>query len=376
MNKITRNYDIISKEQDLEHIYSFKQFPVFMGCVNQPQSEDIVSDMNWYISKSSGMIQLDPLLPLDVVYQSEHSPGTTGKAWMDHHAAFAKFINQYTPTTVYEIGGSHGILSQCCYDDNDSIKWTIIEPNPIPVENLKASVIKGFFTKDTVLPDNLDMIVHSHVLEHIYEPNEFFESLENIKPGVKMCFSIPNLKLYLERRYTNALNFEHTFYCSEEYVEWWLKKYNFKLKERYYYSDFSIFYCCVKTDTDEDIDTPSLYEENKKLFQGYLDHHIDLITDINQNIRNTTSLVYLFGAHVFSQFLLSFGLDRSRIACILDNSTLKQGKRLYGTDLFVNSPQVLKDIESPIVILRCGVFNDEIKREILENINNTTIFLE
>jgi hypothetical protein len=377
MKTIDRNYDIATGADDLEHLYTFKNFPVFMGCVDQPQSEDAVSDMNWHISKSSGMIQLNPLLPLDVVYQTEHNPGTTGTAWLDHHRAFAKFIEQYDPKNVFEIGGAHGILSQYYQDNHATTKWTILEPNPIPVPELKATMIQGFFTEDTVLDKDVDMIVHSHVLEHVYEPSKFLRSFINVELGTKMCFSIPNLKLYLQRRYTNALNFEHTFYCSEEYVKWWLERNGFELLEEYYYSDFSIFYSCVKTTMHVMQPLPAnLYEDNKQLFQGYLDHHVELVDQINKDIDTAAGPVYLFGAHVFSQFLLSFGLNRSAIVSILDNSVLKQGKRLYGTDLNVDSPQVLKDKNNPTVILRCGVFNDEIKKDILENINSSTRFLE
>ena len=377
MNTIDRNYDLISKQEDLEHIYTFKDFPVFMGCVDQPQGQDVIHDMSWYISKSSGMIQLNPLLPLDVVYQDEHNPGTTGQSWLDHHKAFAEFICKYTPTNVFEIGGSHGILSEDCFNINSELAWTILEPNPIPVEGLRATMVKGFFTEDTELPAGIDMVVHSHVLEHVYEPNEFLNSLDKVAIGTKMCFSIPNLKLYLERRYTNALNFEHTYLCSEEYVEWWFNCHGFELIERYYYSDFSIFYSYVKRDVMVvNLPAPELYETNKQLFQGYLDHHVELIEEINTAIDTAPGPVYLFGAHVFSQFLLNFGLNRSAIVSILDNSTLKQGKRLYGTDLLVDSPSVLADKNNPTIILRCGVFNNEIKQDILTNINSTAIFLE
>ena len=48
---------------------------------------------------------------------------------------------------------------------------------------------------------------------------------------------------------------------------------------------------------------------------------------------------------------------------------LKQNRRLYGTDFIVLSPKVLKGYNSVNVILKAGLYNDEIKKDIHENIN-------
>lgn len=78
---------------------------------------------------------------------------------------------------------------------------------------------------------------------------------------------------------------------------------------------------------------------------------------------------------MFAQYLIEFGLDTSSIVCLLDNDINKQGKRLYGTNLMVKSPKVLSDIKNPIVIFKAVVYNDQIKRDILENINKDAKFL-
>jgi hypothetical protein len=49
---------------------------------------------------------------------------------------------------------------------------------------------------------------------------------------------------------------------------------------------------------------------------------------------------------------------------------------MYGTKFRVKSPAVLSDEINPIVILCAGVYNEEIKRSILKDINPETIFLE
>ena len=59
-----------------------------------------------------------------------------------------------------------------------------------------------------------------------------------------------------------------------------------------------------------------------------------------------------------------------------NNDPKKQGKRLYGTNLMVQSPSVLREVKNPIVILKAGVYNEEIKADILLNINSSVVFFE
>ncbi|EOI2823882.1 SAM-dependent methyltransferase, partial [Campylobacter jejuni] len=69
------------------------------------------------------------------------------------------------------------------------------------------------------------------------------------------------------------------------------------------------------------------------------------------------------------QYLIFQGLNTEKIINILDNNLIKQEKRLYGTKFIVKSPKILKDQDNSLVILNAGVYNDEIEKDILENIN-------
>ena len=62
MNYIYRNRCLITGKDDLEHLYTLKNLPIFIGCTDQPQTEDIKEDLEIYISKSSGIIQLKKLI--------------------------------------------------------------------------------------------------------------------------------------------------------------------------------------------------------------------------------------------------------------------------------------------------------------------------
>ena len=76
-----RNLDVIFNSDDLELLYTIKQFPVFMGCVNDDSIYDKFFDMNFCISKSSGIIQLNPIVSLEEVYRNSHGSGKIGKPY-------------------------------------------------------------------------------------------------------------------------------------------------------------------------------------------------------------------------------------------------------------------------------------------------------
>ena len=49
MELITRNKCPISQEQELELLYSFNDFPIFMGCVDTPVNQDLKTNMNYKV---------------------------------------------------------------------------------------------------------------------------------------------------------------------------------------------------------------------------------------------------------------------------------------------------------------------------------------
>ena len=379
MDYIFRNKDIIFGDNDLEHLYTFKDFPVFMGCTDTNKSEDVLAEMSWKISKKSGIIQLNPLLPLEVVYSEEHGSGTIGKIWNEHHQAFAEFVARYEPREVLEIGGLHGVLAKKYLEIDSQVGWTMIDPNPIVDDSIPIRVIKGFFD-DTFKPDkNFDTIIHSHVLEHVYQPEEFIKQKSRImKEGDRLIFSVPNMKVMLENKYNNCINFEHTVYLRSLYIEYLLSRYGFEIDTKENFKkDHSIFYSATKNNTPNEmsLDFEKMYEENKKTFSEYISSHLEEVSKINKIINDTSKPVYLFGAHIFSQYLIAFGLNSDKIVKVLDNDAQKHNKRLYGTSLKVSSPKVLKGKKNAIVILRAGVYNEEIKKDIHENINPNIEFI-
>ncbi|CAH1906339.1 conserved hypothetical protein [Candidatus Nitrotoga sp. HW29] len=378
---IERTTDVVTGSPNLEDLHTLSAFPIFMGTTDQARSNDLTADMSWSISRDSGLIQLKHLLPLDLLYQAQTTTSAVGPTWMAHHRAFAEFLRAYSPRSVLELGGAHGILSVEYHQRVGQIQipWTILEPNPAPVEGCRARFLKGFFDEECRLDEDYDVLVHSHVFEHLYEPAQFMARLcQFMAPGQIMVFSVPDLYEWLKRKFTNCINFEHTVFLTEPYVDELLARYGFRtLEKRHVMDGHSIFYAAMRDDAIESSGlSHDLYAQNRRLYEEFVEYYQTLTHEINAKVDAWEGEVFLFGAHVFAQYLIAFGLDTRRIRCILDNDSRKQGRRLYGTDLIVATPEILAGLENAAVILKAGIYNEEIRNGIRARINDSIEYFE
>ncbi|MDJ0556472.1 MAG: class I SAM-dependent methyltransferase [Microcoleaceae cyanobacterium MO_207.B10] len=375
---INRTGCVVCKHTNLEPLYTIKNFPVFMGCTTAPPETDFTMDMSWVICPECGTIQLDKLVPLEILYQENHNEAI-GSIWQKHHSQFADFILKYGGENRLEIGGASGKVAQLARQKNESGKWLILEPNLFDeapaIPNTEFE--QGWFDENYCSPFEVDTIIHSHVMEHLYEPRETLKQINNLLPvGGRMIFSVPNMKIWLRKKYTNCLMFEHTYYLPEEVVEFLVKEYGFKIIGKEYFSEHSIFFACEKVESISLSEStfPRNYQENLALYQDFVDSYQIQVKEIHNKIANYQGPKYIFGAHIFTLYLLAFGLQESDFLNVLDNASHKHDQRLYGTNLRVKSPEYLKKYNQALVVLKAGAYTEEIKQDIWQNINPNILF--
>ncbi len=376
---IDRNKSVITQLDTLEHLYTFPNFPVFFGCTNEPEEKDMCADMVWKIDPITGIIQLSELVPLDILYMEQHVDAT-GPTWDRFNNAFAEYVVKNRKGNILEIGGGSGKLAKIVLSKENNITYTVIEPNPLFEETDNLKVLKGFFSKEFKnLFDENNTVMFSQVFEHSYDPKEFLDEINEFLPiGGTLVFAYPNLEHWFKSKFTNTINFEHTMLLTDYYVDYLLMVTGFEIIEKIEYEKHSHFYTVKKVKNKENTKYPILYsryDHYKKMFIEYIEYYKNLVQQINEQIQSTDSEVFLFGGHIFSQYLIGFGLDTSRISYIIDNSPLKQEKRLYGSNLIVKSPKILSNYNKPVVILKAGLYNEEIINDIHTNINPNTLFI-
>lgn len=214
----------------------------------------------------------------------------------------------------------------------------------------------------------IETFVHSHVIEHLYNPMDTLRKVaENQEIGGKMIFSVPDLFKYLDNKFANAINFEHTYLLTEDVTNNVLESLGYNIKEKEYFNDHSIFYSAEKISKNiKSVDMSNKYSGYKNMYLDMIDFYKTEANRIQLEISNHLGPVYIFGAHIFSQMLLYMGIDESLVKGVIDNSQEKQGKRLYGTNLKVFAPAVVKEEKDVVIIVKAGQYQNEVESQLLQ----------
>ena len=382
MTLLERSTCLVRRTADLEPLFTMKHMPIHMCCVDTPPEDDVHADMEWCISRGAGCVQLSKLVPLEILYAHGHGSGIVGGIWNDHHAEFCDFVASHDVRRPLEIGAGQGILAkQFLERSTQDVSWVLVEPNLPTWRHDRVTMVAGLFDATFVLPADVppvDAIVHSHTFEHMYDPCDFLRAVSNfLGTGQKHIFSIPRLDLWLQRQYSNALNFEHSVLLTEGMIDALLQSAGFAiLEKRYFRDDHSIFYATEKQSAPTFPVVVCEYAQNRTLFLDHVQAQQDAVERINRALAASHDRdVFLFGAHAFSQFLVGYGLDVSRVVSILDNDPAKHGKRLYGTRFMIQGTNALKEARRPVVVLRTGAYREEIVQGLL-GVRSDVVFLE
>jgi hypothetical protein len=355
--------------------FALDNFPIYMGTTLNPIKQDKTYNQKWAMCENCGCIQLTELLSLAELYSKNHHSEVVGNIWIEHHISFAKFISSNAPKNIIEIGGAHGYLATLIIKELKNTQYTMVEPDTNLVSD-GITVIKGYIEDHIEVINGKDSIIHSHVLEHVYEPIDFLSKIVNeMKPESNMYISFPNIMALIRAKGANSLNFEHTYLLLPEQIESIFNSLGLAIVNKMSYLEHSFFYHLKKVGVKSKMNSlPNISEKSKQFITMITDLR-SFVSKVNEVVKNLDVPVFLFGAHVFSQTLVVLGLDIERIYGIIDNAESKQNQRLYGTKLLVYPPQIIAEFSSVYVVLKASHYQEEIKSQLLE-INPNTIVLE
>ena len=371
MKNIVRNSCIMCKGK-VRDIHTLKQFPIYMG-VSCENSQDLYSDKVFSACNDCGCVQIKNLIPLDLLYAKSHN-AAIGKTWDKHHLEFCEFIKEYVHGNVLEIGGGNLKVANNLSDSDRVETITVFDKNFVADRKSKKIILKNHFFDQSEIKKTPDVIIHTHLIEHLYNPLEDIKKIsETLKEGGYMMFAAPIIDKMLEHNFMNAMNFEHTYMLSESMIQNIISYSNLEIVSIKPFSEYINFYIAKKITTKKIIKHD--YSGQANIISKFCSFYKSEVERIKDQLDTEKENNFIFGAHIFTQYLLGFGLDQDMFTNVLDNDPSKQNNRLYGTSLSVSSPQILKNMINPVVVLKAAMYTEEIKNDIINNINPTTRFI-
>ena len=374
INNIIR-YKCCICDNSLNSIINLENYPISLAMSNN--NNYTFNELIFTECVNCKTIQIKKLIDLKILYNQPHNNNIIGKTWIEHFEKFSSIINRFKKhnDNILEIGGPTDKIEK--YVDNYS-QWTLMDPNSVKYSGKNIQNINNFFSEEYKFDCKFDTIIHSHLLEHLYEPKKMLLKMaELLTDDGNMFISIPNLHLHSFDIIFLGMNFEHTYFINEINMLYLYNICNLQIINKEYYKNHSIFYHLKKTTHTKTITLLLLRELNlgyKLLLLNKIDEMKVKINNINLINNNNNNNTYIFGCHSNTQAMLYFGLNPRNIKCILDNDPLKWNKMLYGYQLLCNRPEIIKNEKNVIIICNIGVYTYEVKKQLLE-INNSIKFI-
>lgn len=315
--------------------------------------KDIIIPYNILICNKCNTPQLKYLGRLDIIYNSNHNSNIVSNTWIKHYDNFSNFIienimNNIKINNVLEIGGGNNYIASNII--NLVNNYTILEPN---VTNKNDNIVYIETWLEEYKSDIFyDIVILSHVFEHLYDLEELFKIKTNI-----IAISIPHFKKYIENKFINILNVEHTYYYEKNHIEYFFSKFNYKLnfyKEYDEHSQFFIF------NYDKNLSVVPLNEIHiKPKLDEYFLNISNMVVKINNYLDNNENCC-LFPCNHYIHFLILFGLKTEKIKYLYDNNIDKYNKCLYGTKLICKNLDFFIKNNKYTIILVGNIYNNDL----------------
>lgn len=357
---------------DLQSVYTIENMPVRIG-TSIDNGNYKFFDLIYAQCTHCNNIQIENLAnPFDV-YEENHNKNIVGQTWIKHNSAFANFIsNEISPNCkIFEIGDPSAKIASIIIEDENIETWDIVEPKAQQINIPKVKIIDGFFDKNYETDTVYNLVILSHVFEHLTNYADAISMMDKITNNTgKIIISVPNMQKILDTKSMPPLHmtFEHTIFLNKINIEELFKKYNFSLKSFEKFNDHSDFYVFEKKN--------NLNYNFKDLMPKDLSNNIIEIIESKKNKikyfyeeynKNIYDSCFIYGSHVHSQMYLNLGLDESILYGVLDNDVDKHYKYLYGTQIKVFPVNVLSNFQKVLILCDMGAYDEEIKKQIKDN---------
>ena len=363
----------LCKSENSTHHARIEEVPAFLGCVDSRIEEDQFITYDVFICRDCGMISTSAIFD-EVSYQHLHSEAV-GTIWNKHHEALAKFTQTFLKENaqLLEIGPSSSPISRRLITKPANVTYLdLLDCLPFELESHEQYFKMRFPHREMKFAVN--GVIASHVFEHTYDMHEFLLSAANsIGKGESFVISIPNFEKWISNLFWNAITPEHTVYPFVEHLRWLVAEIGLSLSIENYL-DHSIFAAFSKQEVQaepiESEELVRLVNKSEQILTTWTKYILSSIQKSERELERSLlhhphDAVCIAGASHLAQYpiLMSPSL-RDKVDFVIDNSPSKDGKRLYGTQVFSRRFETLSDYLNPVVIVFRSSYQEEMISQI------------
>ena len=217
-----------------------------------------------------------------------------------------------------------------------------------------------------------DCLILSHVLEHIYDLDEFIKTItKNIDDSCFLYIEIPNAELYSELNEIcplQEINIEHINFFSKYSLNKLLIKHDFycvEMLDDYFYLKQNKYYVIR-----------GVFKRNTKNtnFCKYIETGLNEITSYNFDILKKYKNIYVYGCGQFLFKIINKISEFTNIINIIDDNPCYLNKKLGNIDI-INYEMYNDIVNADDIILLTTLINDDIIKEKLLRIDKKMLVI-
>jgi hypothetical protein len=281
-----------------------------------------------------------------------------------HHEAFVGFLKNNIVGRVVDVGGGSGTLALAYRTAGGDAPWVILEPNALRVPDLPEdiSVVDGFLEREALRMTGASSVVMCHMLEHAVDLRGAVDALTRELPDEgRICLAWPVLETWVQKGLAGALNFEHGVYLTVPCLLALFAEYGWNVVAQQAWAQNDTLFLAFARGKGG---ASAVRGDGMTAVPDYFESIRSQAIYFEQILKAWPGDAFLMPASIYAQALLAAGLSEHRFTALLDNAPVKQGRRLFGTDLQVREVSVLRSADRPIVVLKGGAHDAEISKEL------------
>lgn len=363
----------------VEAIFILYNFPIAPRSTKVPMHEK--SEFKIGKCKNCHLIQKISKSDTKVLYE-EFKNDIIGNKLSQQKTIFSKYIQAELSKNfkVAEIGSGNGQIIKKLANDNPESSFIANDYN-LSFKNNHKNLIKISGDLHNYKIDKIDLFFSSHVFEHIENIQEHINYVYNsLNYGGKYLIAIPLFEEWIKNQNLNSFSQEHPIYPFEVDLDYLFESYGFKKCNSSKFLDHSLFVTYEKTNQK----LQNLHYFSKSSHKSKIIHlnkfveRLNLLKNLLLKVSKRHKKIVIWGANTSTQVLISL-LDELYIShknlMIVDNSNLKIGGYLFGTDIKIKSPSEISNLTSEdSVIIMLGVFDDEVVEQCQKINPDVTIY--